>query len=447
MRARVDLDPLGPPHRRPPVRLYDLDDVELLLAEPREDVEWLRAIYARMLAASAGVVVTEGQAGALAGRAFPVLARPDPGAVPDAEVRAELGVDRLDAVAGAARGVGHARARLVLLGERAPAGDGQLPLCSTRSGVWLWRALRVLGWDETCCYAANAFLAATPGRAHQEAKRRDNALPALVAALGAPTVVAFGRAAQAACRALRVEALPAEHPQHHRRFASAAVEDYAARLEALGVPRGGWDGRGTVPCGGAPVWPAPLRVWIPCPTTARGSGPAPPRAAEVRISPALREARRLYLEDAACTLAEAAGAAGAGRSVVERAAAEGGWHEAKVRRLQAAGAAPREAADDLPSAEAVELARRKVALGTLGLAQKALALVQRRHESVQRRADLARDADLPEKEAAILAEVSVGEAVRLARAARDLGADAADPAEDEDEHPAEAALRAMGVDA
>jgi len=133
---------------------------------------------------------------------------------------------RLLALGGPPPGAGAPAPRLLLVGEKDK--PGVPPLCSARTGGWLWEAVLSLGWEVDDCYAANATTA--DGRPYDVA--------ALLAALGSrPLVLALGREAKRACR--DVQALDVAHPQWHRRFRSSeGPAGYATLLREAGLPRG-----------------------------------------------------------------------------------------------------------------------------------------------------------------------------------------------------------------
>lgn len=130
-------------------------------------------------------------------------------------------------------GFGSPRARLLLVGDRTTA-RAVAPFAS-RSGTWLYNALRSLGWDELDLYVANAR--------DLDGARRPDRLRALVAALPhLERVVALGREAENVCRAAEIVHGYAPHPAHARRWKYEEGSDgYAAALVSAGVQRRGED--------------------------------------------------------------------------------------------------------------------------------------------------------------------------------------------------------------
>lgn len=140
-----------------------------------------------------------------------------------------------------AHGVGSPRARLAVVGERAPGGG--LPFRS-RSGLWLWRALRHLGWDELTCWLGNAYHS-EGSSARREVYAALGQLPELRA------VLVLGRTAENELGRLEdgldggAVVARADHPQAWARFRrDEGAEGYAAHLVERGLPRVG-----------PPLWP------------------------------------------------------------------------------------------------------------------------------------------------------------------------------------------------
>jgi hypothetical protein len=290
-------------------------DLAALLEEPRAEAtgHWLAALYARLRVASKGpatLVASE----RLEAAGWPLVADADAAARAREAFWARAGTEALEGT------VGSPAPTLVLVGERAP--KGQDPFHS-RSGLWLWRALRLLGHDELACLATNAYAGARRSRAP--------ALRALHDALAArePTWVALGREAEAVLSGCGIVHVAAPHPQARARFAHAAgVEGYAAELRAAGVPSGAWAGK-ALPGVVAPPRP---RDQGPALATALGlalsvahvaAGKRPRKSAPV--DEAVARARALYVTGQADTLKAAAAQAGAAKRTVDRRASADGW--------------------------------------------------------------------------------------------------------------------------
>lgn len=209
--------------------------LDLLLAEPgnpRESV-MLPTVMARLSAASVGPLLSAAEG--------PRTARLEAAGIP----RCDAGGD-LDAVrAGAypalpelrrlALGVGTPRPRLVCVGERDPY--DRLPMFA-KSGVWLFRSLRLFGYDELSLYVTNAL--------DPDNHSRPEALQALRDAFAGyePTWLALGSVADDALRAAGIPHAKAPHPSQHRRFKfKSGPESYARLLKEAGVPPGHWLGK------------------------------------------------------------------------------------------------------------------------------------------------------------------------------------------------------------
>lgn len=236
------------PHALPGLVLYD-DHLELpprsrevmsvcdLLAEPTlGSAEWGAACVRRVIAASTG----------------PVAVAVPPGPIRERLEHAGWFVAARDAALGDAReacwrllpelrrlgiGYGSCRPRLVIVGERTNRA-AQLPFAS-RSGVWLFLALRRLGYDELEVYLANCMTL--------RGKRRTADLKRLRELLPDARWVAMGRTSSSVLAAARIQHAPLCHPSYHRRFKYAEdVAGYAARFVAAGVEPGRWT-EGTLP--------------------------------------------------------------------------------------------------------------------------------------------------------------------------------------------------------
>lgn len=236
-----------------------------LLAEPpANEPAWLEAVTRRLVAADAGAQLSpDPDVEAEGWPATPEGLESVRGARDRAE-RAGWGwpLTGTDVIAGL--GIGSLGPRLIVVGE-APRSEGQLPL-HARSGAWLWPALRAMGWDELEVRAINACRrdgTSDPALARLvELTRRDG-----MHLLPGARWLALGRRAHEACLGLGVDAIPVAHPAHARRFRfGAGHAGYASRLEAAGLPHGGWDGLGRV------AWPA----GTPLPALPSPVGDVPP---------------------------------------------------------------------------------------------------------------------------------------------------------------------------
>src|SRR5690606_1816508 len=233
--------------------------VTQLLAEPDlRDGQWVASVVRRLLAMSSGPVACALPQGPLRARleAAGLLTITEDGSVGDAQAASWPALAELRRVAA---GVGSPRPTLVLCGDR-PSHADQIPFAS-RSGTWLFGALRTLGYDELSCYALNVSTLA--------GRRRTATVRALhrVLAKAAPDALWLGLGAepQEVLRAAGVTHLAAPNPWQARRWRFAAgVEAYAAELRKAGAPLRPWqDGLPTAPTDTLPDLPAPhaLRSW------------------------------------------------------------------------------------------------------------------------------------------------------------------------------------------
>ncbi len=103
---------------------------------------------------------------------------------------------------------------------------------ASRSGTWLFLALRYLGYDELSVYVCNAR--------DVKGRRRGTQLTELHDAFGEGVPwVGMGRAAQDVLRGAKLPHHKVVHPSHHKRWKYAEdVKGFAERFEAAGVPRG-----------------------------------------------------------------------------------------------------------------------------------------------------------------------------------------------------------------
>lgn len=308
-----------------------------LLAEPSvKSAAWLSAVYARLVVASSGPVAVVG-----------------PGAAADRLERARWLRIAPDADAAAARrgswpahatcqrlgvGVGSLAPALVVVAERDPY--ERLPMFA-RSGVWLFRALRGLGYDELTIYVTNALDA--------DSRAQTGALTQLHEAFAPydPAWLSLGAIAHEALNGCGIEHVAADHPSHARRFEFAAgPAGYAAKLTAAGLPPG--------PGAVAPVVEGPSvlveRLGLPKTTSVNpGVGTKAPTVP----TPILDAARMKFVLGEALTVKLAAAAVSTDRkerSAIVKLARTQGWelereaYFAKKREAAKASATAAEAA-------------------------------------------------------------------------------------------------------
>lgn len=226
----LTLGPATPPgegQKEPPTELGSGD---LLTEVDERSPEWLAGIVRRMLAMTAQPVMLDTVTGLDRIRweaaGVPVVAEDaDPSLTRARAWPAWQELSRADI------GYGSSAPRLVVIGERVTRA-GQLPFAG-RTGVWLWLALRRLGWDELVTYVTNA----------EDSRQRpwDERLGAVLGALrrSDPVVLALGDHAHAAVNRLGVTAVKAWNPQYHAKWhRKDGPEGYAAKLREAGLRPG-----------------------------------------------------------------------------------------------------------------------------------------------------------------------------------------------------------------
>jgi hypothetical protein len=297
----------------------DLSPDALLAEPPDRSPEWIVTTYARVACASHGLVgLASGLASAAPGHVPPAWAARLAAAgaplvvdVANLERARASHYPALERVLAVGWGKGCPAPSLVLVGDRDPR-DTPWPLMS-RSGVWLFRALRELGHDELSAFVCNAFL--PDGRPAADELRE---LAGAFAPHGA-TWVALGTNAAGALKRADLPHVAVTHPQHARRFAyDVGPQGYAKRLAEDGVPVGRWRGAANptgdvlpvVACDRAPPW---IRAGG-LPTSAafrpRSGGKGKTLVRHARLATKIEEARRLFVTGRAPTIKDAVAQAG-----------------------------------------------------------------------------------------------------------------------------------------
>lgn len=248
------------------------------MVEPtRSRPHWLSALYRRLL-------LVRGDPAAAIGDRRQERSLRLPGDVAG-DQRSNSGIGPLPWTSDLAHGIGSPRARIAIVGERAPR--AQLPFRS-RTGVWLWHALRELGYDELTCWVGNAFAPAGTSKRQQLGA----ALDALAAADRLETVLVLGRTAEREVQ--RAEVIPegvaavyADHPGAWSRFRTAeGIEGYVGHLLERGLARVG-----------DPLWPEVNLTTGELPPTGDAEADAVPvgvafkRGAKRRTEPGARVSR------------------------------------------------------------------------------------------------------------------------------------------------------------
>lgn len=209
---------------------YGTTLAEFLVEPNPRSTRWLSSLYARLVVASSGPVllgpITDNLGVARLERARWLRIAPDA----DAQAARQAAWPALEAVRALGIGVGSLAPDLVVVAERDPY--GRLPMFA-RSGVWLFQALRRLGFDELTVYVTNALDPDGHGQAHKLTQLRD--------AFGAygPQWLTLGSIAHEALTGAGIEHVAADHPSHARRFEfQAGPEGYAQKLLDAGLQRG-----------------------------------------------------------------------------------------------------------------------------------------------------------------------------------------------------------------
>lgn len=192
---------------------------EALLAEPPESSKWwLPALFGRLLAMRSGAV-----------RAV----ESDPASPGGPEFGERIGLAMSGACGPMPDGssIGSRSPRLIIVGERAP-GPGGLSSLYSGAGVLLFRALRILGFDEFGVALLESS-SATGVRRTREIERIASAVRAIE-----PTWISLGTQADRVLAVARIGHLSAIHPTAHlRHYYREGPEGFASRLEAACLPR------------------------------------------------------------------------------------------------------------------------------------------------------------------------------------------------------------------
>lgn len=315
--------------------------LEHLLAEPDPMTpQWIVALYARVLVASTGPVMpmtvqylseNPEEATEEISHLERMIERTRvcgwPGVVANAQednVRKETW-PALDALRDLNIGAGSPAPALVFVGDKQAASHlPEYPFFS-RSGVWLFRAIRELGIDEMTVYLTNARSA--------ENKVRRTEMQCLydILAPHEPTWVALGNKAGRVLRGAKIPHIETRHPQWHRRFKfDEGPEGFAKILQEDGVP-GGFGGFAIVKSNGEKV-DLPLATSLGLPMSVaykRGStdeaSKAGPKAMTGPAFEKYERARRAYVLGEVKTLGEAAELVGADYSHTCKVARDDGW--------------------------------------------------------------------------------------------------------------------------
>lgn len=265
--------------------------LDSLLAEPESprDQIWLPLLCARLAAVSAGPLLCAGESDRSARLELARIPRVAVEEATDLDAARTAFWPCLEELKREALGAGSPAPSLVLVGERDPY--ERIPFLS-KSGFWLWRSLRMLGYDELSTYATNAL----DFRKHPRTKSL-NRIYELFARYE-PTWCAVGRVASEVLSSAGVPHVRLPHPSAHRKFKfNSGPEGYAVLLKEAGLETGPWLDK-ALPC--TPGGPDGLVEHYGLPrSTAYRTGDKkmdPNGGSSLVIEPELLErARRIYI--------------------------------------------------------------------------------------------------------------------------------------------------------
>lgn len=232
----------------------------------------------------------------------------------------------------AAAGAGSLAPKLVLVGDRDPY--DRVPFFA-KSGMWLFRALRELGWDELTVYVCNAFT--------MQRRALSTELGALHEVFGRyePTWVGLGDAAQEILRGTGIPHVEVVHPSHARRFQFAdGPIGYARRMLDAGLTLGPWHAPSFPGGEGLPVLPTadpcvalPTRLGFPLSVSLRTNSLREADGSRPRTrttDPRSAVARTLYVTGECRTPKEAAEKVGMNPALVKRQARDENWEAERI---------------------------------------------------------------------------------------------------------------------
>lgn len=297
---------------------------ELLAETPNKSPTWLAHVYARLAVASSGPLL-------VGGAEAPGVSRLERAGwlrvAGDADLeRARAAAwPALPMVAALELGMGSLAPDLVLVGEHDPYQRG-LAMYS-RGGVWLFRGLRELGYDELRVYVTNAL--GPKGRPRPE-QLQD--LHACFAPYD-PTWLALGPVAHDVLTTAEIEHKAVVHPLRHRcNSFQAGPEGYSEEIRKAGVCDGPYADRQPV---GAPAntWLAE-ELGIPLSVAYRKEHQPRPAGKSKVDDVKAAKARTMYVTGAVASLAEAAKALGVSAKGIAILAQTEGWDKERAKHLQ-----------------------------------------------------------------------------------------------------------------
>lgn len=342
---------------------------DLLPDHPPRSPPWMSAVGARLAVMSTGPVLRAGRDGGPLCRRLEMAGLLNVAEDADLNAARESAWPALHDAREARCGAGSLAPKLVLVGEIDPY--DRIPFMA-KSGTWLFRALRELGWDELSVYACNAQSAQKRWMTDELALLRD--------AFGRydPLWIGLGEVAQEVLRGAGVEHVKAVHPSHARRFSfSDGPVGYAKTLLEAGVPLGPWNAPSFEGGAAQPVLPAAP------PNTVLAERLALPLTVGQRINrlyersgrvmaggvsnPKIEEARRLYVTGVAESLTAAAKQVGIGQNAVNRAATNQNWAAERADHLRTIRERSKSSAVEAESAAVAEARQLSWATALLGL--------------------------------------------------------------------------------
>ena len=231
-------------------------------------------------------------------------------------------------------GFGSLAPKLVIVGDR-NSHDDQRPFVSL-SGAYLFKALRLLGYDEMSCYVTNAH--------EVNRKARTNKLKSLKEAFDrySPAWLSLGANSARAMKSAGISAITATHPAWHQKNKgkSEGFKGFADILTGAGLKYGRWHGLDlpAVSCLDLPELPAPYNcrsiAYIP-------TGDSFIRGGNSVSAKKREEARRLFVTGQAATIQAAAREVKASADELRKFARVEGWvgerdayERDKTRRLK-----------------------------------------------------------------------------------------------------------------
>ena len=223
-----------------------------LLAEPMEKSgQWMPAVSRRLVAASnypiAVGITNQEKADRLEAAGWLGLSE-------DANIKAarNMAWPNQDHLKRLGIGYGSAAPKIVIVGEKAT--NKHEPPLASRTGTWVFAALRRLGYDELSCFVVNAY--------DPNGKRRTDKLRALEDIFKdcKPIYLAIGKKASLALKFCGIPHSHVKSSRAHWNFTkNGDVDSYAKLMHAAGLPTGRWYGLGiaTANCPELPFLPAP----------------------------------------------------------------------------------------------------------------------------------------------------------------------------------------------